>query len=64
MTHDEVVDVLDLAAAVIEDADISEDNLNEDTDDRIEEIETAIYKLSFLVHSNNYCSILVKFPLI
>ena len=64
MDHNEVCDILNLAAGVTEEIDFDEDLDEVEEISSIEEIintlETALYKLSFIVHHNNYCSILVK----
>lgn len=64
MDHNEVCDILNLATGVTEEIDFDEDLDEVEEISSIEEIintlETALYKLSFIVHHNNYCSILVK----
>ena len=64
MDHNEVCDILNLAAGVTEEIDFDED-LDEVVElssiqEIINTLETALYKLSFIVHHNNYCCILVK----
>ena len=59
VANDMVCDLFNMADAVNEDTKVDDKN-DHDVDQQIMKLESAIYKLSFLVHHNNYWNIQVE----